>query len=315
MQFITIGDKCGNMDGSIKIASQGPVGRLALVIATALAGMTAWQLPIATALPDQGTTNDANWGTESNVDSLVADPNGRFVLASAQQRDAVSEITRGLLVKIDATTGARVATLETTWVPLAVMVAADGNTAIIGFDDDDATSLWVVDTDTMTKTGEITSLDGMTIGGNLNWRTTVATMHVGNAYVGLREVSSDRASRKSRIVRVDLDDDPTDPSDYLRAVTVAESTVRGTTILALDVNSSEENLVALSLGNTAYSGLLEVFDLTNANPVTNTVSTRVMGSQTSNWFSCAPARDCAGDLVVVADGQLDAVGTTRFDIF
>ncbi|MGA1699145.1 MAG: hypothetical protein ACO4AZ_09720, partial [Ilumatobacteraceae bacterium] len=96
---------------------------------------------------------------------------------------------------------------------------------------------------------------------------------------------------------------------------MAESTVRGTTILALDVNSSEKNLVALSLGNTAYSGLLEVFDLTNANPVTNTVSTRLMGSQTSNWFSCAPARDCAGDLVVVDDGKLDAVGTTRFDIF
>jgi hypothetical protein len=114
---MTVGNNVLHMRGLINITSRSPVGGLALPVATALAGMTAWQVPIATALPDQGTTNDANWGTESNVDTLVDDPNGQFVLASAQQGDAVSAVTRGLLFKIDATTGARVATLEITWVP------------------------------------------------------------------------------------------------------------------------------------------------------------------------------------------------------
>ena len=281
---------------------------LALLV-IGVSGVAAVQSPVVTALPDPDVTGAADnpQSAEGYFSNIVADPNGDFVLVrSASSTDVKSG--QPSIFKIDTSTGTRVGTIDVPVVPSAIAVSADGSIAVVGFPV--GAELWLVDTATMTKTGVITSLpDGMVLGdavlgsdgGINNWVPVNATMHGGNAFVALSELTGTTGLRRTRIVRIDLDDDPTDPADFLSIVTVAQPLTNGLTVVAMAVNSTGNDLVTFAQTSTNSVGHLARFDLADPELGNNQKSAKNVSTP---WDSCGPTSilECIGDVLIVDDG-------------
>ena len=281
---------------------------LALLV-IGVSGVAAVQSPVVTALPDPDVTGAADnlQSAEGYFSNIVADPNGDFVLVrSASSTDVKSG--QPSIFKIDTATGTRVGTIDVPVVPSAIAVSADGSIAVVGFPV--GAELWLIDTATMTKTGAITSLpDGMVLGDTVlgndgginNWVPVNATMHGGNAFVALSELTGATGSRRTRVVRIDLDSDPNNGANFLSIVTVAEPLTNGLTVVAMAVNSTGNDLVTFAQTSTNNVGHLARFDLADPELGNNQKSAKNVSTR---WSSCGPTLilRCIGDVLIVDDG-------------
>ena len=319
---ITNGHSIENMSGQKLICSW--FHRLALVLLlSGVAGVVSVQAPVVTALPDEFETVEGSLGyldlpntTEGYFGDIVDDPNGAFVLVRSTSDDPENRVnpTDPSIIKIDTSAGTRSGSIELPYSASAIAVSADGATALIGLRY--GTEMWLVDTATMTKTGTITSLpDGMNLGyshpdtgDSTNWwQPLTATMHGGNAFIAFQEsgVGSDSV-RRTRVLRVDLDDDPAVEDDFLSMTTVSQLNYNGVFPVAMAVNSTGDDLVVFSATTTTYAGQLELHDLSSAwdsnDPAVNYIDQKTL-LDTGLAGNCG-VLSCNADVVIIDNGSI-----------
>ncbi|MDB0005624.1 hypothetical protein N9E02_00125 [Ilumatobacteraceae bacterium] len=304
--------------------TKGVTRKLVLVaLLTGGAGVVSVQAPVVTALPDEFETVEDSLGyldlpytTEGYFGDIVDDPNGAFVLVRSTSADRENRLLPPdpSIIKIDTSTGTRSGSIELPYTASAIAVSADGATALIGLRY--GTEMWLVDTATMTKTGTITSLpDGMNLGyrhpdtGDPTnwWQPLTATMNGGNAFIAFQESGVSLASAKrTRVLRVDLDDDPAVEDDYLSMTTVSQLNYNGVFPVAMAVNSTGDDLVVFSATSTRFVGQLELHDLSSAwdsnGPTVNYIDQTTL-LDTGLADSCG-VLSCNADVVIIDNGSI-----------
>ena len=320
---MTIGHYNGNMSMT-KVVMR----RLALAaLVGVVSGVLAMRAPVVTALPEPMTDSQGSnlEKVEGHFGDIVADPNGAFVLVRSSSDDAENKGAppSPSVIKIDTGSGARVGSIQLPYSATAIGVSADGTTALLGLRY--GTEIWLVDIATMTKTGTITSLpDGMHLGQNdaavatNRWFPLTATMHGGDAFIAFQESGVGLlGDRRTRILRVDLDDDPLDTNDYLSIVTVAQLNNNGDAPYAMAVNSTGDDLVVFS-GDSQRSfsnlvGRLELHDLTTTwtsdQPTANYVDAETL-LYTGLKPSCK-VLDCNVDVEIIDNGSIIENGSRK----
>ena len=325
---ITNGHSIENMSGEKLFCSW--FRRLALVLLlSGVAGVVSVQAPVVTALPDEFETVEDSLGyldlpntTEGNFGDIVADPNGAFVLvrSTSDDRENRPNPPDPSIIKIDTSTGTRSGSIELPYTASAIAVSADGATALIGLRY--GTEMWLVDTATMTKTGTITSLpDGMNLGyshpdtgDSTNWwQPLTATMHGGNAFIAFQESRVSLSSaRRTRVLRVDLDDDPAVEDDYLSMTTVSQLNYNGVFPVAMAVNSTGDDLVVFSETRTIFVGQLELHDLSSAwdsnDPAVNYIDQKTL---LDTGLGFCGVLSCTADVVIIDNGSIIENGSRK----
>ena len=323
---ITNGHSIKNMSGEKLTCSW--FRRLALVLLlSGVAGVVSVQAPVATALPDEFETVEDGLGNlpdtmEGYFGDIVADPNGAFVLvrSTSDYRESRSNPPDPSIIKIDTSTGTRSGSIELPYTASAIAVSADGATALIGLRY--GTEMWLVDTATMTKTGTITSLpDGMNLGSRHPdsgdptnwWQPLTATMHGGNAFIAFHESGVSLGSAKrTRVLRVDLDDDPAVENDYLSMTTVSQLNYNGVFPVAMAVNSTGDDLVVFSATSTTYVGQLELHDLSSAwdsnDPTVNYIDQNTL---IYTGLGYCDGSFCNADVVIIDNGSIIENGSRK----
>jgi len=132
-------------------------------------------------------------------------------------------------------------------------------------------------------------------------------MNGGNAFIAFQESGVGSVSaRRTRVLRVDLDDDPAVEDDYLSMTTVSQLNYNGVFPVAMAVNSTGDDLVVFSATGTTYEGQLELHDLSSAwdsnGPTVNYIDQKTL-LDTGLSTNCG-VLSCNADVVIIDNGSI-----------